>query len=219
MNLHSIPSLLALAALLLCAAPEARAGLVDDYLADPRGIYHKTWEKDYEPFVSIPHCRKMLIEGPTDEDRGVAVGNLAFAADALANVPKAHAIAKELMDKEVLPNLHHCLKVDPNSVCYWPNVVIFCLDTYEMIKDTAGQERCLLMLQKDSPRADDREMAVNLLAYFYADQGDYVKAINTFNKLHNASKWVVGRAETIAEWRRDMARKPIKAGTPREKQK
>lgn len=204
-------------AFFLCAPLPARAGLVDDYLANPKGIHHKSWEKDNEPFQRIPEMRKQLIEGPTDEDRGVAVANLAFAAGDLAKVPAGHAIARELMDKEVFPNLQHCLKVETTSICYWPDVVIWCLDNYEMIKDEAGQEKCLLMLQKDSPRRDDREMAVNLLAHFYADQGGYVKAINTFNKLHAGSKWAIERPETIALWRKQMARAPIKDKQPKQK--
>lgn len=218
MNPRTISSLLlSLGAIFLCTTSQARAGLVDDYLANPKGIRHDSWQKDDEPFVSIPLMRKELIEGPEDEDRGVAVANLARAASELAMVPAGHAIAKELMEKEVFPNLHHCLKVPPTDMCYWPNIVIVCLDNYEMIKDVAGQEKCLLMLQKDSPRRDDREMAVNLLAYFYADQGDYVKAINTFNKLHAASKWAIERPQTIAQWRRDMAKKPINAKPQKQK--
>lgn len=218
MNPRSIPGLLiALGAFFFCAAPPALAGLVDDYLANPRGIHHGSWEEDYEPFRVIPRMRKQLIEGPTDEDRGVAVANLAMAANNLAEVRTGHAIAKELLEKEVFPNLHHCKKMEPTSACYWPDVVIQCIEICQMLKDEAGEERCLLLLQKESPRRDDREMAVCLLANFYADQGEYVKAINTYNKLHAGSKWADTRPQTIALWRRKMAQTPIGSRQPKNK--
>lgn len=203
--------LLIIGGFLLLGRTELNAGAVDDYLASKEVVTHPSWVEGATPKEMIPVKRIQLKNGPANRDRGIAVANLAIAADNLSKVPKTQNAAKELLQKEVMPNLHFCKEVEETSACSWTNTLIGMTRTLRSLKDREGEESCLRLLENEAPLKDDREMAIYLSAYCYAKYGEYSRAIETYNRLPEESKWSNHRAKTINYWKVQQKKEEEKA--------
>ena len=124
----------------------------------------------------------------------------------MAEHPGKKQDAKELLAHDVMPNMDLTKKVEITSSCSWRNVVIQCEETYQKLEDRTGRERCLQLLQTQSPRREDKWFAIYLQAFLLADYSEYTRAITTLQKIPQGIKYANYRDMHISHWK-DMMRK------------
>lgn len=191
---------------------------MDAYLAHPVPIKDSSWKKYPQPDVVIPDHLRQLADGPTDYDRGLAVGQLVFSILSLSTEKQAHPAARDLMEKIVMPNLAYTKLIEEQSVWSWQSTILFCARVYQRLGDAAAEQRCLVMLQREGPQPEGREMGTYMLAYWHVAQQDYPSAIATIKSLPPASIWANNRAGLIAEWKKHQAQKEQKKKTQQTQQ-
>ena len=194
------------------SAPHLQAGPLDDYLAMPEA----EWESRpaFGPYqAAIPKYQQAFHKATRDYDKGMAVANLAFIALELARDEKTHEVARELAGTWVVPNLKTTLEIEQTSTCCWRRTVMRCANLYRLIGQPDMERDCLALLYRGNRREGDQDLAVYLLAYQQAGQGEFKKAIDTINHLNPESKWAANRDKLIRGWQKQLNKKQ-KASKP-----
>ena len=77
---------------------------------------------------------------------------------------------------------------------------------YRLCEDPEAEKQCLATLFKAKRKEGDEDLAVYLLAYQQAGQGEYKSAIKTINYLKEDSKWAANRKQLVRLWTKQMNR-------------
>lgn len=179
-----------------------RAGAIEDLIAKPPVIENPPWAGCDPPEVEIPKELRRMEEGPEPVDRAVAIGSLVLIARELAEFPQTKAAAAELLDRHIIPNLDLAKAADETAFCSWRRTVIGCKNAYQKLGDRGRVDALLTLLEKESPRQDDREMVLYLRAYQHAEDKNYALAIETINRLPEESHWTAQRPVLVQRWQR-----------------
>jgi len=193
---------------LVWAAPASlSAGALKDYIKNPPHAPNAPWDETDAPELIIPRYQQRLLDGKTDDEKGIAVANLAFAARQMAGVPVAQNAARELLSEWVIPNLEFTKGFHLSSFCCWRKTVIGCRNAYGMLGDREAEKECLEMLYRANLQAEDSELMVYLLAFQQAKYGEYQRAIKTINFLDEDSRWAKHRKQLIRKWSKRKAKR------------
>ncbi len=189
-----------LAATIFSISAYAQGGELEDYIANPPAIQKASWGKKDAPSVRIPLYQKRFLDAATDDEKGIAVANLALIARRMSHHALARPAARELLEEWVMPNLKYTEEFRSSSGCSWRNTMLHCLTAYEAMKDREKERECMKMVYSANRRDGDRDLMVYLLAYQNARYGDYQEAIKTLESLDEESKWAPHRKKLKRMW-------------------
>lgn len=113
--------------------PDVSSAIVDDFLAHPVAITAPHWQKVPKPEEVIPGFLRQLADGPEDIDRGMAVGMLAEYAIGLSGEKQAHRVAREIIEKLVLPNLTYTKLLYATDARSWQYAILNCVTVYSVL--------------------------------------------------------------------------------------
>lgn len=189
------------AVILMLSTGVGIAGALDDFLQNPLKVTHPTWPVKNPPHVQIPRYLSILgSPRSSDRDKGVAVGNLAWLALNLSEVPETRAAGKELLRNHVTPNLELAKVLEANNACSWRHSLLASQRSFLNLQDGDASEECLMVLYRHSDWPGDQEMTIYLLAYQMASQKKYHEAIEALQLLPEGSKWANQNPQLIKIW-------------------
>lgn len=186
-------------------ATAATAGPLADYLAKPAA--EVKWDSPGDPpQISVPHYQRMFRESDKDWKKGKAIGNLSVLALRMAQIPESRAAGRELLDTWVIPNLEATKVFDNTFSVGWRHSLLRAKQTYKLCGDLKREKECLAQLYKAEMKEGDKDLAVYLLAYQQAGQGDYQGAIKTINFLAEDSRYARNRKQLVRIWTKHLKR-------------
>ncbi len=163
-------------------------------------------ESEADQQAAILKLRKKLADGPTDRDRGIALANLIYYPMVWSQEAESRKKALDFLNNEIMPNLHLTKNVEEGNACGWRIALSMCSSIYDKLKDRAGRERCLELMQL--PPTDDEQtcFARYLKAFLHAEYGEYTQAISVLENIPKESQYANRREFHINYWK-EMQRK------------
>ena len=183
------------------------ASEIDDYIENPPVIPNAPWGETDGPDVMIPRYQEMFRNAQTDEDKGIAVANLAYQARQMAAFAAARPAARELLTEWVRPHLKYTHGFRLSEFCCWRKTMITCRNAYESLGDREAEKDCLEKLYRANLQEGDQDLMIYLLAFHQARYGDYQKAIAAINFLPENSRWATHRKKLVSKWAKRDAKK------------
>jgi len=199
-----------LAVSVIMARMPLQAGPLEDYLAKP--VAEVNWEQGEDPpQITVLRYQRMFRKSEKDWERGAAIGNLSVIALDMARKPEARAAGRELLDTWVIPNLEATKVFDNTHSVGWRHCLLRAKQTYKLCGDVEAVKACLKTLHDVNPREGDKDLAIYLLAYEQAGEGNHKEAIKTLNYLKEDSPYARNRKQLIRIWTKEMKRKSQEA--------
>lgn len=200
-NIHDLSNCMVTILAIAFVMPMAsHASDLEAFIANPPSIENAPWGKEDAPSKQIPLYQLRLLSGKTDQEKGIAVANLAFIARRMSHHTLAQPASHELLEKWVMPNMEYTRGFRLSSACSWRKVMLHCITAYGELSDREKEEACMKQFYEANYQNGDRDLMVYMLAYQQARHGDYQHAMKTLDFLKEGCKWAAHRKKLKRAW-------------------